>query len=79
MTVAALASSVADSARSRCALSLASCLAASSIENCSLAGAVAVALTNRPRSSLTRSFPLLGPFLGGPLPLGLCDCSILTC
>ena len=70
MTVATFASSVAESARSRCALSLASCLAASSVENCSLAGTVAVALTNRPRSSLTRSFPFLGPFLGGLLPLG---------
>ena len=78
VTVAAFASSVADSARSRCALSLASCLAASSIENCSLARAVAVALTNHPRSSLTRSFPFLGPFLGGLLPLGPWDCSILT-
>ena len=79
VTVAAFASSVADYARSRCALSLASCLAASSIENCSLARAVAVALTNHPRSSLTRSFPFLGPFLGGLLPLGPWDCSILTC
>jgi len=48
VTVAAFASSVADSARSRCALSLASCLAASSIESSSFAGA----LTNRPCSSL---------------------------
>ena len=78
VTVAAFASSVADSAKSRCALSLASCLAASSIENCSLVAAVAVALTNRPRSSLTRSFPFLGPFLGGLLQLGPWDCSILT-
>ena len=79
VTVAAFASSVADSARSRYALSLASCLAASSIENCSLAGAVVVASTNRLRLSLTRSFPFLGPFLGGLLPLGPWDCSILTC
>ena len=79
MTVAAFASSVTDSARSHCALSLASCLAASSIEKCYLAGAVLVALTNCPCSSLTRSFPFLGPFLGGLLPLGPWDCSILTC
>ena len=79
VTVAAFASSVADSARSRYALSLASCLAASSIENCSLAGAVVVASTNRLRSSLTRFFPFLGPFLGGLFPLGPWDCSILTC
>ena len=78
VTVAAFASSVADSARSHCALSLASCLAASSIENCSSAGTVAVALTNRPRSSLARSFPSLWPFLGGLLPLGPWDCLILT-
>ena len=69
---------VAAFARSRCALSLASCLAASSIENCSLASAVVVALTNRPNSSLPRSFPFLGPFLGGLFPLGPWDCSILT-
>ena len=79
VTDAAFASSVADSARSHCALSLASCLAASSIENYSLAGAVVVALTNGPRSSLTRSFPFLDPFLEGLLPLGPWDCSILTC
>ena len=79
VTVAAFASSVADSARSRCALSLASRLAASSIEPCSFTGAVAVALTNRPRLSFTRAFPCLGPFLGGLLPLGPWDCSILTC
>ena len=79
VTVATCASSVPDSARSRCALSLTTCLAASSIENCSLAGAVAVALTHCPRSSLTRSFPFLGPFLGGLLLLGPWDCSILTC
>ena len=79
VTVAAFASSVADSARSRCALSLASCLAASAIENCSLAGTVVIALTNRPCSSLTRSFPFLGPFLGCQLPLGPWDRSILTC
>ena len=79
VTVAAFASSVADSARSHCALSLASCPAASSIEKCSLAGAVVIALTNRPRSSLTCSFPFLCPFLGGLLLLGPWDCSILTC
>ena len=78
VTVAAFASSVADSARSRCALSLASCLAASSIRNYSLAGAMVIVLTNRPRSSLNRSFLFLGPFLGGLLPLGPWDCSILT-
>ena len=78
VTVAAFASSVADSARSRCALSLASCLASSSIENCSLAGALAVALINRPHSSLPHSFPFLGPFLRGLLLLGPWDCSILT-
>ena len=78
VTVAAFASSDADSARSRCALSLASCLAASSIENCSLAGAVAIALTNRPPPSLARFFPFLGPFLVCLLPLGPWDCSILT-
>jgi len=50
VTVAAFASSDTDSARSRYALSLASCLAASSIENCSFAGA----LTNRPYSFLAR-------------------------
>ena len=79
VTVAAFASSVADSARFRCALSQTSCLAASSIENCSLAGAVVVALTNRLCSSLTRSFPFLGSSLGGLLPLGPWDCSILSC
>jgi len=50
VTVTVFGSSVADSARSRCALSLASYLAAASIENCSFAGA----LTNRPSSSLAR-------------------------
>jgi len=50
VTVAVFASSVADSARSRCALSLASCLPASSIENCSFAGALA----NHSCSSLAR-------------------------
>ena len=79
VTVAAFASSVPDSPRSRCELSLASCLAATSIANCSLVGGVAVALTNRPCSSLTRSFPFLGPFLRGLLPLGPWDSSILTC
>jgi len=48
VTAAVIASSVSDSARSRWALSLASCLAASSIENGSFVGA----LTNRPCSSL---------------------------
>ena len=48
VTVAAFASSVADSARSRYALSLASCLAASSIENCCFANF----LRNCPYSSL---------------------------
>ena len=75
VTVAVFASSSADSARSRCALSLASCLAASSIEK----GSFAVALMYRPLSSLARSFPFLGPFLGSPLPLGPWDPSILTC
>jgi len=51
VTVIVFASSVADSARSRCSLSLASCLAVPSIENCSFAGA----LTNRPCSSQARS------------------------
>ena len=50
VTVAAFASSVADSARSRGALSLASGLAASGIENCSFVDA----LTNRSCSSLAR-------------------------
>ena len=75
MTVAVFASSSADSARSRCALSLASWLAASSIEKVS----VVVALMYRLLSSLARSFPFLGPLLGGPLPLGPWDPSILTC
>ena len=70
VTVTAFASSVADSARSRCVLSLASCLAASSIENYFLARGLAVALTNPPCSSLVPSFPFLDPFLGGLLPLG---------
>jgi len=48
MTVSALSSSVAKSARSHCALSVARCLAASCIENCSFAAA----LTNSPCSSL---------------------------
>ena len=75
VTVAVFASSSADSARSRCALSLANCLAASSIEK----GSFAVALMYRPLSSLARSFPFLGPLLGSPLPLGPWDPSILTC
>ena len=75
VTVAVFASSCADSARSRCALSLASCLAASSIEK----GSSAVALMYRPLSSLARSFPFMGLPLGGPLPLGPWDPSILTC
>ena len=79
VTVTTFASSVTDSARSRCALSVASCLAASLIENCSLAGGLAVALTNSACSSLVRSFPFLDPFLGDLLPLGLWDSSILTC
>ena len=79
VTVTAFACSVADSARSRSALSRASGLAASSIENCSLAGAVVVALTNRLCSSLTHSFPFLGSFLGDLLLLGPWDCSILSC
>ena len=75
VTVAVCASSSADSARSRCALSLASCLAASSIEK----GSFAVALMYRPLLSLARSFPFLGHLLGGSLPLGAWDLSILTC
>ena len=71
--LAAFASSVADSAESRWALSLASCLAASSIENCSFVGA----LTNPPCSSLARFSNF---FLGGLLPLGTWWSSILiTC
>ena len=75
VTVAVFAYSSADSARSRCALSLASCLAASSIEK----GSFAVALMYRRLSSLARSFPFFGLPLGGPLPLGSWDPSILTC
>ena len=48
VTVVVFATSSADSARSRCALSLASCLAASSIEK----GSCAVALMYRPLTSL---------------------------
>ena len=75
VTVAVFASSSADSARSHCALSLASCLAASSIEKVSFA----VAWMYRPLSSLAQSFPFLGPLLGGSLPLGPWDASIFTC
>jgi len=50
VTVATFTNSVADSARSRCVLSLASSLAASSIENCFFVGL----LTNHPYSSLAR-------------------------
>ena len=79
VTVTAFASSRADSARSRCMLSLASCLAALSIENCFLAGATGVALTNGSCSSLVNFFLFLDPFLRGLLPLGPWDSSILTC
>ena len=75
MVVDSLASSVADSASTCAALSLASCLAASSIVNCSLAGA----FMNRPLLSLAG---FLDPFLGARvlLPLGSWGSSILiTC
>jgi len=74
VTLAAFASSLADSDSVCCALSLASCLAGSSIENCSFGGA----FMNRPLSSLARCCV---PFLGGLLlPLGSWGSSILiTC
>ena len=75
VTVPVFASSSADSARSCCALSQASCLSASSIEK----GSFAVALMYRPLSSLARSFPFSGPVLRSPLLLGPWDPSILTC
>ena len=75
VTVVVVASSSTDSARSRCALSLASCLAALSVDKVSFA----VDLMYRPLLSLARSFPFLGPLLEGPLPLGPWDPSILTC
>ena len=79
VTVAAFASSTYESARSRRALSLARCLSASSIENYSLACTLAVALINRPCSSLVPSFPFLDLCLRGLLLLGPWDSSILTC
>ena len=79
VSVAGFASSVTESARSRCTLCQTSCQAASSIENCYLAGGLTVALTNHPATSLVRSFPFLDLFLEGLLLLGSWDSAILAC
>ena len=77
VTVAAFARSRADSSRSHCMLSLASCLAASSMENCFLAAAVGVALTNLPCSSLVLFSPFLDPSLEGLLLLRFFNVDLL--